>query len=268
MNAQQKPPLRLFVTGTDTGVGKTVVSMLLMRELAALGYAPHYCKPIQTGCHTLMDADSDALFVYWHCPWLAPAGAGIGGTGDGLAGESAETVLGRSVGLRFAAPKAPLFAARDAGTTVDVRALLNHMAKVCKTHDAVVFEGAGGVLVPVTGACCMADLMRSGPGGVEGVEDAPIRAVVVGRAGLGTINHTLLTLEALRTREIPVAGVVLVQHPAVVASGVMVRENVAAVEQEGGVSVCGVVPPLVDFAQPCRCLQETVAQWFRSVREG
>ncbi|UZP66727.1 dethiobiotin synthase [Desulfovibrio mangrovi] len=208
-----------FVTGTDTGVGKTVVSLLLMRALFASGHTPFYFKPVQTGCRTVHDADSDALFVYGHCAQLADCDPA------------------RSVGLLYQAPKAPLFAARDAGTTVDTEALCAMLHDISNAHEHVVFEGAGGALVPITEHMFMTDLMAA--------TDA--RTIVAARAGLGTINHTLLTLESLSRRNLDVAGVVMVQSPQAVTPEAMVVENIEAVERISGVPVLCVVPPLTDF---------------------
>ncbi|MFV0347013.1 MAG: dethiobiotin synthase [Halodesulfovibrio sp.] len=213
-------PQHFFVTGTDTGVGKTVVSLLLMRALFASGKRPFYYKPVQTGCRTVHDADSDALFVHHHCPGLAGCDPA------------------HSVGLLYPAPKAPLFAARDAGSTVDTPLLFSTLQALAAARECIVFEGAGGALVPVTPTVTMADL----------IPVAGARAIVAARAGLGTINHTLLTLEALARRNVDVAGVVMVQTRQAETPWAMVEENIEAVEQQSGIPVLCTVPVLEDFA--------------------
>lgn len=217
-----------FVTGTDTGVGKTVVSMLLMRTLYGAGKRPFYYKPVQTGCRTAQSADSDALFVYEHCPQLKGQDPG------------------QSVGVMYAAPKAPLFAARDEGREVDVEGGYDMVRAVCSQHECVVFEGAGGVFVPVTRTLLMADLMHTVSESMP-VGDA-LKTLVVARAGLGTINHTLLTLEALNQRKVPVDGVVMVQADGTITAPALLAENIEAIELFSGVRVWGVLPLLENMS--------------------
>ncbi len=174
----------LFVTGTDTGVGKTVLSAALM-----LRY-PHACywKPIQTG------PDSDTAEV------LRLSGGQV-----------------INEGIRLPDPVSPHLAARLAGMTIELPS---------RDSDGAVYivEGAGGVLVPVNDFQTMADLMV--------VLAMPV--IVVARTTLGTINHTLLTIEALRIRALRVAGVVMI--------GDRNADNRAAIETYGKVAVIAEMP--------------------------
>ena len=216
----------LFVTGTDTSVGKTVVSAALLHR-----YRPdlslRYWKPIQTGT----EQDDDTAVV-------------------GRLGRCAPGEL-LSSGVRLPTPVSPHLAARLNGRTIRLQpliALLTHEAAhrgaAARHNDEAgsretrwVVEGAGGTLVPVNESETMADLMvRLG---------LPI--IVVARTTLGTINHTLLTIEALRRRSLRVAGVVMV--------GDRDRENRAAIEQYGDVPVLGEMP-WFDPLTP-----ELVAKW-------
>ena len=167
-----------FVTGTDTGVGKTVVAAALCRDLMAAGQRVAYYKPVQTGC-------------------------GEGDEGD--AGFVAAAAPGTTIreGLRLAEPLAPAVAAERAGVTIDVDGLLREAAGLAAEADAVVVEGAGGLLVPLWEELTMADL-AAGLGA---------SLVVVARPGLGTLNHTALTLEAARARRLGIAGVVVSGWP-------------------------------------------------------
>ena len=189
----------LFVTGTDTGVGKTVVSAALLRRYGR--EAPlRYWKPIQTGA----PPDDDTAEVRR----LA-------------AGSGAEVVDG---GVRLPDPVSPHLAAARAGETIDLEPLV---ARPAGGPDAGwVVEGAGGLLVPINRFALMADLI----GRLE------LAAVVVARSTLGTINHTLLTLEALRARSLAVAGVVMVGDPD--------RDNREAITRYGRVDVLGELPRL------------------------
>jgi dethiobiotin synthase len=160
-----------FVTGTDTGVGKTVVSAALAARAVAEGRSVVYVKPVQTGL---------------------PPGA------PGDAGFVAKTAGVRAVeGARFGAPLAPAVAAALEGAAVDVDGLEALVRSEAAGVDEVLVEGAGGLLVPlsddVDGTVTMADFaLRIGADQV----------VVVTRPSLGTLNHTALTVEAARARGI------------------------------------------------------------------
>lgn len=161
-----------FVTGTDTGVGKTQVSVALLEVLAVRGLAPFALKPYESGG----TGDRDAL-------WRA-AGAWQ---------RKSDVCL-----YRYAKPLAPGLAAPKgrAGNPRRVLPLLRRFS----AHPLVV-EGAGGLYVPLTPRHDVIDLAAM----------VKLPVVVVARAGLGTINHTTLTLNALLERRLDVAGVVLVQ---------------------------------------------------------
>ena len=183
----------VFVTGTDTGVGKTLVSAVLCRAWGA-----DYFKPLQTG---LAEEAGDTPTV------------------TGLAGLTPDRVHPPVYALQ--APLSPHAAAELEGVSLDATSL-----RLPQTERPLVVEGAGGVLVPVAADCLMIDLIaRFG-----------LSAVVVARSTLGTINHTLLTLEALRRRGCAVAGVVM--------NGPRSPGNVAAVETFGRVRVLFEVHPL------------------------
>ncbi|MGE5506662.1 MAG: dethiobiotin synthase [Actinomycetota bacterium] len=180
----------VFVTGTDTGVGKTLVAAWLAHNWQA-----DYWKPVQTGAAEVTDFDTVAR--------LAPA----------------VTVHPAAVVLQ--APLSPHEAARRERTRIDLSALVPPA-----TARPLVVEGAGGVMVPLNEVALMADLMAR----------LRLPAVVVARTGLGTINHTLLTLDALRRRNVPILGVVL--------NGQRNPANRQAIEHFGGVAVLAELQPL------------------------
>ena len=183
-----------FVTGTDTNVGKTVLSALLVAALDAV-----YWKPIQTGAAEGTDRDSVRRW-----------------TNAGDERLPAER-------YRFDPPVSPHLASREAG----VRIALDACELPAAPRDrAWIVEGAGGVLVPINERELMRDLMlRLG-----------FPVVVASRTTLGTINHTLLTLAALRGASLPVCGVALI--------GDENMENRRAIEQYGKVRVVGRIPIL------------------------
>lgn len=156
----------IFVTGTDTGIGKTVVAACLARAWRA-----GYWKPVQTGAAT---GDDDTATV------------------AALAGLAAASVLAPSYVLQ--APLSPHAAAELEG----IRISMDAIAPPDTPHPLVV-EGAGGLYVPLNERDFMIDLMAR----------LALPVVLVARSTLGTINHTLLSLAALRSRALPIAGVVL-----------------------------------------------------------
>ena len=204
----------LFVTGTDTGVGKTVVSAALFHRYR--GRLPlRYWKPIQTG----IEQDDDTADV------------------ARLAACRPDELL--TSGVRLERPVSPHLAARLSGQTIDLAALVARVAAEPDSSRWIV-EGAGGVLVPIGDTQMMSDLMTM----------LGLPVLVVARAALGTINHTLLTIEALRRRSIPVAGVVMV--------GVPNADNREAIERYARVHVLGEMPHVQ------RLTPESLAAWAAS----
>lgn len=192
------------MTGTDTGVGKTVASAVLLHR-----YRParvRYWKPIQTG----IEQDDDTAEV------------------RRLAACRDDEILDQ--GIRLPNPVSPHLAAERAGVTITLERLRAVLPEDETTRWIV--EGAGGVLVPVNGRELMVDWMR--------VLGLPV--LVAARSGLGTINHTLLTLEALRSRGLSVAGVIMI--------GERNESNRAAIEHYSRIPVVGEMPlfPVLDEA--------------------
>ena len=164
----------IFVTGTDTGVGKTLVSSLLLASLDELGLQPGYFKPIQTG------TDDDSLTV------------------QNLIGLSADRILAPS--YRFSLPAAPSRAADYEKSEIKTSQILSRWKTAA---DGVwIIEGAGGLLVPISRnekQFLVVDLIS--------LLEVPV--LIVASTRLGTINHTLLTLEVARQRGLSLFGVIL-----------------------------------------------------------
>ncbi|MDB5737660.1 MAG: dethiobiotin synthase [Sphingomonas bacterium] len=179
---------RLVVTGTDTGIGKTVFATALA---GALGAA--YWKPIQSG---LMD----------------------GADGETVARLGVSHVLPEA--YRLTQPLSPHRAAELDGMTIDPARL------ALPAQDPLVIEGAGGVLVPVTRDLLFADLFARWS----------LPVVLVARTGLGTINHSLLSIEALRARGVPILGLAFV--------GAANEDNEATIATIGGMKRLGRLPML------------------------
>ena len=172
----------LFVTGTDTGVGKTVVAAAVVSALAARGEPVAPFKPVVTG----LDDAPDPAWPPDH-ELLASA-----------AGVSPDAVAPH----RFGPPVSPHLAAELAGERLELSALVAGARAAGEGHVLIV-EGVGGLLVPLTAEASVRDLAA----------ELRLPLLVAARPGLGTINHTLLTLEAARSAGLEVAAVVLTPWP-------------------------------------------------------
>jgi dethiobiotin synthetase len=183
-----------FVTGTDTNVGKTVLSALLVAALDAV-----YWKPVQTGASE--GTDRESVRRWTEVPL------------DRLPAER----------YRFDPPVSPHLASREAGVRIDLDAFELPEAQAGRKW---IVEGAGGVMVPLNERDLMRKLMvRIG-----------FPVIVAARTALGTINHTLLTLAALREAHVAICGVALIGDENV--------ENRRAIEHYGNISVVGQIPVL------------------------
>lgn len=180
--------MQIFVTGTDTDVGKTTISSWLCLHT---GYS--YFKPIQTG--SILGTDSHQI----------------------------SNLTNASVykeNFAYKRPLSPHLAASLENDSINIDRI-----SLPKTHNLII-EGAGGVLVPINQTTLMVDLIKK----------LAIPTILVARSTLGTINHTLLSLEALRARNIPILGVIL--------NGLLSQDNLEAIEFYGRVQVLASVPKL------------------------
>jgi dethiobiotin synthetase len=173
---------RYFVTGTDTGVGKTHVTVQLAERGRQLGRRVFAWKPIETGCELVngvrIGPDQEAISSKWQQGELRGA-------------------------YRFLQPIAPLMAAEAEGTSIELARLDEVFQEGATQADLILVEGAGGWRVPVTAEFDMGGLAKR----------LGLPVIVVARAGLGTINHTLLTVEAVLRDSQSVAAVVMSCRP-------------------------------------------------------
>jgi dethiobiotin synthetase len=176
-------PIEYFVTGTDTGIGKTYVASALARRALVRrpGQRVFAFKPIETGCTGRFGEDQEAL--------AQAAGDWQQGALRGL--------------YQFAQPAAPLVAARAEHRTIDIGSVGETYRSGREGATLAIVEGAGGWRVPITSNVDMGALARS----------LGLPVIVVGRASLGTINHSLLTLEAVERDGCTVAALVLSRRP-------------------------------------------------------
>jgi dethiobiotin synthetase len=175
----------LFVVGTDTGVGKTRVASSIARSLVDRGHRVGVLKPLASGATRQGDS--------WRCDDAEQLAAAIGGG----------VPLDRVAPFIFEEPLAPVVAARRLGRPLEPaeveRAVAEALAWWAERADVMVVEGVGGLLTPVAEGWTVADLAVA--------LDYPL--AIVARRGLGTLNHTLLTVEAATRRGLRVAGVLL-----------------------------------------------------------
>lgn len=223
----------VFVTGTDTGVGKTLVGSALVHRAAAAGHRALGLKPVASGCEPdgprLVNEDALAL----------------------IAAASVTLDYADVNPWAFAPPIAPHVAAAEAGVTLDAAALVAHCRAVLARHrpDFAVVEGAGGWLVPLNDRETLADV-AAGLG---------LPVVLVIGLRLGCINHALLTAAAVRAAGCRLAG----WAGSAVDPSMAVREaNLAALEARLDAPCLGVVPPLGPGAAAA-----DAAGWLRLPRE-
>ncbi len=175
---KNKKNAAVFITGTDTSVGKTYVSALLLDYLLGHGIDVSYQKWVSTGDDQRAE-DLDHCLATSRLPY-----------------EDAE--IASHVPYRFKLPASPHLAAEQEGREVDPNRIITSYQHLRAAHDLLIVEGVGGLHVPLTRKLLLADLLAK----------LAIPTLIVARTGLGTINHTLLTIEALRSRNLSILGVI------------------------------------------------------------
>jgi dethiobiotin synthetase len=171
----------IFITGTDTGVGKTFVACGLASLLREFGYSVGVMKPAETGC-----VEKDGQLVPDDALRLKEA-------------SGCDEPLEKICPYRLKDPLAPSVAAERSGVAIDIDAIWKLYGEISSKHDITVVEGAGGLLVPILPHYTYADLAR--------LLKLPVLVVAANR--LGAINHLLLTLEHAACRDLRVLGYVL-----------------------------------------------------------
>ncbi|MCD6588404.1 MAG: dethiobiotin synthase [Candidatus Fermentibacteraceae bacterium] len=201
----------LFITGTDTDCGKTFVTAGILSGFVSMGINAVPAKPVQTGCTNGVSEDLEFS--------LKTAGLSF-----------PKAVKNRLCPCRFTPACSPHLAAKLAGTAISAAAMASSLKEIQSRFQCVVAEGAGGILVPLGGGKTMLDLMI--------LLNWPV--VLVSSDKLGTINHTLLSLEALRHAELDVAGVV-VNH-ATPPSTLISRSNTETIKNYGRTKILAEIP--------------------------
>jgi len=203
----------LLITGTDTGIGKTIVAASIAQILNEQGYRVAVFKPAGSGCvHRREGLVSEDAELLAHCA-------------------NARHPLDLICPQRYAEPLAPAIAAERARQPLDWEAINRSIKIMSRDSDVMIVEGIGGILVPMDDKHIFLDTAA----------DLKSPAVIVARPALGTINHSLLTLQALRSRNIPIAGAVINRYPTD-TPGLAEETNPRAIEKWGKVPILAIVP--------------------------
>ncbi|NOZ69639.1 MAG: dethiobiotin synthase [Deferribacteres bacterium] len=203
----------IFMTGTGTGVGKTFVSTGLIMAMKERGLDVCPVKPVESGCRISKGeaVPADALGL--------------------LRASGVKETLNTINPYRLRHPLAPSVAAEMEGVVISRKKILSACCRLLNSYDVVIIEGAGGIMTPVYKRYLFLDLAA----------DLGLPVVVVSAAGLGTINHTLLTIEAARGRGLEVAAVVI-NHAVKSRKGPAERTNPGVIARLARVDVAGIVP--------------------------
>lgn len=203
-----------FITGTDTGVGKTVVTAALVRLLRSRGRRVVVSKPVATGARRVGDQ------------WLSD---------DTLTlAAAADMTTDQVTRWTFAEAVAPPVAARIHGVTLSIADMTACVRESSQRGDITLVEGIGGLLCPLTDRETVADLAA----------DLGLPLLVVTRISLGTLNHTLLTLEVARRRGLPVVGVIA--NATTSEWGLAEATNIEELRSRCHVPVLAAIPHLAD----------------------
>lgn len=223
----------IFITGTDTGVGKTLVAAALALHLKKRGLSIGVMKPIETGCSAGKESRSDSARLRSII--------------------ESEEPLGAVCPYAFEPPVAPLTAAQLSNQSINPDIIRKIYRLLSSRYECMVVEGVGGVHVPITKSDNVMDL----------VKQLRLPVVIVGRSGLGGINHALLTIDALRGNKIPIIALVLNRTAPVrsTIARIQERSTVAILSKQAGVPVLGPLP--YESGMPGR-FRPTVARLTRS----
>jgi dethiobiotin synthetase len=204
----------ILVTGTDTGVGKTVVTAGLVSALRRRGINAGVMKPVATGC----ERDENGDFISPDTEFLCA-----------VTGVEDPYFMVTPVCLEPAL--APAVAARTSGVTEIAEDIRQGLNDLLERHPVLLVEGVGGFLVPLDDEVLLADV----------AEKFAMTVLIVARCGLGTINHTLLTIEAVRMRNLRIAGVVF-NHVSAGDTDASTATNPEEIERITGVRMLGTLP--------------------------
>ena len=217
----------LFITGTDTGVGKTIIAGGIARLLSDQGYKVGVFKPVATGCRKeregLVSSDAEFLAFCANC----------------------DLPLSVINPVSFFIPAAPIVCQEYENHTDDFEQIATAYNHICQNSDVVIVEGIGGIRVPVTQDVDVLSLAKE--------FDLPV--VIVARPSLGTINHTLLTVDAVRTAQLKLAAIIINGYN-VSSADIAVETAPGVIADLTGVNILSIVP----FDEDCDVEQGLLGQ--------
>lgn len=219
----------VFVTATDTGVGKTVVAAGLVRGFRLMGMDVGVMKPIATGCYRCPRPGGGYDFRSEDVDKLVEAA----GTHDDLSLVNP---------VCFGPPLAPFTAARIAREQITIEKILAAYRTLRRRHEFIVVEGIGGLMVPILKDYFVAHMIK----------DFELPAVVVARPGLGTLNHTILTVNYGKSLGIDVLGIII-NHAEREDRSQAAETNVGILSECCGAPILQVVKHTLDLDDPRLC---------------
>jgi len=219
-----------FVTGTDTGVGKTVITAALIKTIGLLGIRACGMKPIETGCKRSNFKFQISNFKFKDRMLIPSDGMFL----KEIAGMDSSIDL--IAPICFESPLAPLPASELEGVPVDLGKIQKAYTDLSKNYDAIIVEGIGGLLVPIKRDYFVLDLAR----------DFGLPIIVVSRPGLGTLNHTMLTVNYAIKEGLNVAGIII-NYNRPYRDTLAEDSNPEIIKQISTVPLIGVFPYLKDL---------------------
>ena len=205
----------IFITGTDTGVGKTTMTAALLLALQQQGESVGVLKPIETGINEENPQHSDTERL--RC-WLSPP-----------------PLFNEVCLYALPEPLAPLAAARKRGVTIDPSRIRSHVATFAQQYSYLLIEGAGGLFTPIAPQYTMRDLLML----------LNLPCLIVARTDLGGVNHALLTIEALKQVGIKISGIVVNEHQSLNNTAFIQEQRestMTLIREESSVPVFGPIP--------------------------
>ena len=209
----------IFVTGTDTDVGKTVITAGLAAVMQSLGYEISVYKPFQSGAieGNKQLISPDLSFV-----------------------KQIDNNIKTKYSYIMKAPTTPSVAAELEGIVIDKKKVLKDFGELKQTSDIVITEGAGGLMVPVNNEMLMCDIVK--------MLNLPV--VIVARSTLGTINHTLMTVKMAQSMGINVLGVIINRYP-LNTKDEAIKTAPSLIRKFSGVKLFGIIPDISSISDGC-----------------
>ena len=234
----------IFITGTDTGIGKTVLGALLLAELRRRGVNAAPMKPVQTGCMAEGLRPEASDIRKGGASNLKPQTSNLSAPDldyalSMAAMEVSEEHYSLMSPYRFEPACSPHLAAEMAGTEIEIAEMGIAARNLLDEYEYLIAEGAGGILVPLNQRETLLDLMQA----------MKLPVLLAARPGLGTLNHSLLSIQALRADGLDIRGIVFMAGSDA-GAGFIEEDNMNTLEHFSGIPVIGTIPFCALLAGP------------------